>query len=290
MKNSTPLLMLLILSLIGITLSGQNNRIKKNNSLLQAMPAQANYVTGLEEQQPNSNSNSELIEFRDTELEINIGTTNYDLETNYSGCKRISEDADGNIYATWTMGFEAPPNYPDRGTGYNRYDAGNDAWGDIPLDRLEADVRTGWPNHIITNSGTEFIVSHVFTSGEYRLHTLRRETGETDWTESDMPTNTPVGVLWPRAAVDGETVHVMAITTPTGGLGGEIYEGVNIHPLYYRSSDGGATWDVVDFIIPGLDSTFMKNLVTADCYYIDARDGVVAIGVFSQWNDIVVFK
>ena len=69
-----------------------------------------------------------------------------------------------------------------------------------------------------------------------------------------------------------------------------MYEGVELHPLYYRSSDGGATWEVTDFIIPGLDSTFMYDLVSADSYYIDARGDVVAIGIFSQWNDITIFK
>ena len=263
------------------------SKLKQSNTLMQAAFAKAIYNTGLETP---ATENAQGVEFRDTEIEYNIGNTDYDLLTNYSGCNRISGDAAGNVYATWTQGFDTPPNYPDRGTGYNRLDGITKEWLEIPSERLEAEVRTGWPNHVITESGTEFIVNHVFTEGEYRLHTLRREAGETEWTEADIPSETPVGVLWPRAAVSGETVHVMAITTPTGGLGGELYEGVDIHPLYYRSSDGGATWEVTDFVIPGLDSTFTKDLVSADSYYMDARDDVVAIGIFSQWNDIAAFK
>ena len=121
--------------------------------------------------------------------------------TNYSVCNRVSQDAEGNIMAVWTMGFDASSGYPDRGTGYNYRDVNSGEWNDEPTDRLEANVRTGWPNHVVTDSGTEFIVSHVFAEEEYRLHTLRKEAGATDWTESNIPSNTPVGVLWPRAAV-----------------------------------------------------------------------------------------
>ena len=289
MKKNPLLLAFSVVFLMAMNFAYAQQRVVKTPEMRkQQMFMQKQFYTGLEAL--TSPQGEPSIEFRDTELEINIGTTDYDLMTNYAICNRISEDADGNVMAVWTMGFDTPPSYPDRGTGYNRYDASTGTWGDIPDTRLEADVRTGWPNHVITDSGTEFIVSHVFTDGEYRLHTLRREAGVTDWTESDIPSITPVGSLWPRAASSGETIHVMAITTPTGGLGGEIYEGMDLHPLYYRSSDGGATWEVTDFIIPGLDSTFASDLVLADCYYMDARGDVVAIGIFSQWNDIVVFK
>jgi hypothetical protein len=234
-------------------------------------------------------SNQDIPVQERTELETVIGTTVYDLQSNSGNCKRISEDSDGNIYAVWTQGYEDGDGYGDRGTGYNRYDAASGTWNPIPTERLEASVRTGWPNHVVTESGTEFSVAHVFTSGEYRLHYLRREAGETAWTEGDIPSSTPVGVLWPRAAVSGETIHVLGVTTPTGDLGGEIYEGVSTHPLYYRSTDGGATWDVTDFIIPGLDSTFTESY-SADTYYIDARDDVVVVGSFDQWHDVTIFK
>ena len=233
---------------------------------------------------------SEAVLFRNTELETVIGETIYDLQTNYSVCNRISEDADGNIMAVWTMGFNSNDGYSDRGTGYNRYDAATGAWGNTPAGRLEDGIRTGWPNHVITDAGNEFIVGHVFASGEYRLHTLRRPAGTADWIESDIPTDTPVGTLWPQAAVSGETVHVIGVATPTGNLGGQIYAGVDMHILYYRSPDGGETWDIVDGIIPGLDSTHAADIVSADSYTIDARGEVVTVGVFSQWNDIVVFK
>jgi hypothetical protein len=227
-------------------------------------------------------ANNFATDLRDVSGEVIIGSTIYDLQTNHAVCNRIQVDDAGNVGATWTMGME-PTTYPNRGTGFNSNAGGS--WGPDPSERLEDGVRTGWPNYVKTESGTEFIVAHVFDAGSYRLHTLRREAGETDWTEGDMPTNTNAGVLWPRMAVDGENVHVIAIT-PTD----EIHLGMEFHVLYYRSTDGGENWDQVDAVIPGLDSTLTKDLFTADCYSIDARDGKVAVGVFSPYADIKIFE
>jgi hypothetical protein len=284
MRKTLPLFAVLsTILLTTILLPAQNEQPYRSPELMQPQKMVPSY-----DQVVPVPAEGQAVDTRGTEMDVIIGQTIYDLQTNYAACNRISKDADGNIMAVWTMGFSSGDGYSDRGTGYNRYDAGTGMWMDVPSQRLEAGVRTGWPNHCITDSGTEFIVNHVFTAGEYRLHTLRREAGETAWAESDIPSDTPVGVLWPRASVSGETVHVVAITTPEG-LGGEVYEGVSIHPLYYRSSDGGATWEVTDFIIPGLDSSFMTSLVSADSYSLHARGDRVALGVFSQWNDITVF-
>lgn len=231
---------------------------------------------------------SPVVGFRQ-DFEVTIGTTVYDLQSNSGVCNRMFKDGD-NLYGVWTMGFSDSDGYSDRGTGYNAFDGA--AWGDQPELRIEDGVRTGWPNHTRTADGTEFSVAHVFTEGEYRMHYARRAAGETDWTEADIPTETPLGVLWPRMAAggpDGNTIHAIGIATPTFLAGGVVYEGVDGHILYYRSPDAGETWDVVDFIIPGLDSTQHAN-VSADAYNIDVRGNTVAVAVFDQLSDVVVYK
>ena len=272
--------------LCAVPVFGQAPALHKHPGLKKAEPMLKTWDLPVPVQE--SSPGMPSLEERGTEQDVLIGETIYDLQSNYSVCNRLSQDADGNIMAVWTMGFQSSQGYPDRGTGYNRFDAATGTWGSLPNSRLEATVRSGWPNHVLTESGTEFIVTHIFASPEYRLHTLRREPGQTDWTEADIPSATPVGVLWPRAAGSGETIHVIAITTPES-LDGELYEGMESHLLYYRSTDGGQTWDITDGIIPGLDTTYTYDLGGADCYAIDARGDVVAIGVFSQWNDTKVF-
>lgn len=226
---------------------------------------------------------NDQLSMRSPAREVILGTSVYDLQSNSAVCKRISKSADGRIAGTWTMAMLN--DFSDRGTGYNSNSGSG--WGAQPTTRLES-VRTGWPNHVFTDNGDEFIVTHT---GANRLHTLRRPSTGGAWTEADIPTSTPNGELWPRAAVggaNGQSIHVIAISTPVAN-GGVAYEGIDGHILYYRSQDGGQTWDITDGIIPGLDSTnYVKG--SADAYYIDARGDVVVVGVFDGWNDLNLFK
>lgn len=227
---------------------------------------------------------SDNVSFR-VDQEVLLGSTLYDLQSNSSNCKRISMTPDGRIAGTWTQGNDDTDGYPDRGTGYNtRIDF---QWGDLPDERLESE-RTGWPNHVYTASGGEFTVAHTSNN---ELLTLRRSGPMEDWIEAAIPTMVPGGLLWPRAAVggaDGETIHVIAISAPVAN-GGELYQDVDGHLLYFRSLDGGASWDQTDIAIEGLGSDFTLGS-GADAYYIDARDDNVAFGVFNDWDDVLLFK
>ncbi|MCB9035229.1 MAG: T9SS type A sorting domain-containing protein [Lewinellaceae bacterium] len=219
--------------------------------------------------------------------EYPIGFTTYDLQSNNSVDDRISRGPDGSIYGVWTFSLNGDVSAPDRGTGYNKTTDG--VWGEQPTQRVES-VRVGWPSHVITASGTEMSIAHV---GAPAVHVARREAGSDTWTEADIPSgilpaNGGPGILWPRATASGENVHVIAISYPIANGGAE-YEGVDGHPLYYRSTDAGATWDKVDIILPGLDNTSI-NSGTADGYAIDSRGDVVAVAFFEGWSDVILMK
>ena len=217
--------------------------------------------------------------------EYPIGSTTYDLQSNNSVDDRISRGPNGEIYGAWTMSLTQ--DYGDRGSGYNKTTDG--AWGDQPTARVES-VRIGWPSHVVTASGTEMLISHA---GAPAVHVARREAGSDTWSEYDIPSdilpgNGGPGILWPRATASGENVHVIAISYPIAN-GGSEYAGVDGHPLYYRSTDGGVTWDKVDIILPGLDSTSI-NSGTADGYAIDSRGNTVAVLFTEGWSDVILMK
>ncbi|MCO6491074.1 MAG: T9SS type A sorting domain-containing protein [Phaeodactylibacter sp.] len=219
--------------------------------------------------------------------EFPIGATTYDLQSNNSVDDRISRSSGGELHGTWTFSLNGDVAAPDRGSGYNSTTGG--VWGDQPIQRVES-VRIGWPSHVVTESGTECLISHV---GAPAVHVARRTAGSATWSEADIPSNIlpangGVGILWPRATASGENVHVIAISYPIAN-GGGLYEGVDGHPLYYRSTDGGATWDKVDVILPGLDNTSIVG-GTADGYAIDSRGDVVAVAFFEGWSDVILMK
>ncbi len=218
--------------------------------------------------------------------EVALGSTLYDIQTNSSMQNRIVIGEGNYKAAVWIYSQSFEDTYPDRGTGFNEYV--NGTWKEMPTARLESE-RTGWPSLAMLGDGSLHLVAH--TSGD-QLLSLKRPAGGQSWTESPIPTNVPGGVLWPRSAAggpDGQTIHMVALTTPAGDLGGSLYLGMSGHLLYYRSSDGGQSWDVVDHVIPGLDSTVYSE-IGGDTYTIVSRGNDVAVVVFGVWGDLALYK
>lgn len=215
-----------------------------------------------------------------------LGVTQYDLQTNAASQNRIVAGSDGYKAGVWMHSQTFDETYPDRGTGFSEFT--NGSWSNRPDTRLET-TRTGWPSLVRLGDGTLHVTTHT---GGQNLLGLRRAGGSATWEEMELPNNTPEGLLWPRSASggpDGMTIHVLALTTPIDDLGGTEYLGMNGHPLYYRSTDGGLNWDKVDVVIPGLDSTAYYE-IEGDSYAIAARENTVAIAIFGMWGDISLYK
>lgn len=211
-----------------------------------------------------------------------IGNSFYDLQTNASIDDRIHYDpATGNVSATWT--FSANPNFTDRGTGYNFMSGGQ--WGTLPSSRIDNE-RTGWPSLVVTDT-SEVVVAHGV---DYLVATIRSSHGSGTWSSSQL-SNITDGALWPRATVggtDNKTVHVLAVSTPVANQG-TIKYGLDGALLYYRSLDGGYTWDIQDSLLPHQDTTLHHGF-RGDAYAIDAKGNTVAIAVFNDYEDSFLLK
>ena len=222
-----------------------------------------------------------------------IGITQYDLQSNASIDDRMAGSGDA-VSAAWTQSLETGA-FDDRGTGYNFYDG--ELWGEQPLERLE-DVRVGWPSILHMGNGTEVVITHE-ASGDFTapLVMMTSPAGQEQWLQSTIPggaindLGTPLGNLWPRAAVGGindEIIHLICVTTPVGNAGDDpnaVYQGQDGALLYYRSFDYGSNWEMMTF--PEIDSTQFGGF-SGDAYAIHARDGVVAFAVFNNLADSFV--
>ncbi len=212
-----------------------------------------------------------------------IGYTQYDLQSNAAIDDRMAGGGEA-ISAAWTMSLELTP-FEDRGTGYNFYDG--TAWDEISYERIET-TRIGWPSIVHTASGREVVVSHPGI--DTPLHMAWRDAGTgAAWTEASIPSDIAVGKLWPRMAAggeDGNSLHVICVTTPEGN-GGAFYGGQDGALLYYRSQDGGDTWDIIDYVFPEADSTQFFAF-SGDTYAIHARGNTVALASFNDFSDSFV--
>lgn len=246
------------------------------------MPRNKVAFTGMEASGQVANPNLPLL---DRSLgENTIGETTYDLQSNSSTPNRLTKLPDGTLYGTFTFSKEASA-WTDRGTGFNTFDPPSETWGAYPTARTE-DVRTGWPNVVTLADGTPVTIAHT---ADAKLHVSKLVGGA--WQYSDVITAAPPGLLWGRMEVggaDGNTLHVIAITLPTGN-GGAVYEGCDGHLLYFRSTDGGGSWDIQDLKLPEMDNTYYSRM-DADSYAIDASGETVAVGLFGDYGDVKIAK
>ena len=211
-----------------------------------------------------------------------IGYTQYDLQSNASVDNRLFADPLG-VQGSWTMSFELTP-FSDRGTGFNESD--NEGWEEIPYERIES-IRTGWSSIGVTSTGRQVIVSHPGIADP--LHMAWRDAGTENWSEASVPSELEVGKLWPRmtiGGVDGNSLHVICITTPTAN-GGMLHNNQDGALLYYRSQDGGNSWDIIDNGFEELDSANFSGF-DGDSYAIHARGNTVAFAVFNDFSDSFV--
>lgn len=211
-----------------------------------------------------------------------IGYTQYDLQSNAAIDDRMAGAGDA-VSAAWIMSLELTP-FSDRGTGYNFY--GGTTWGEIPYERVES-VRVGWPSVVHTGNGREVVVSHPGIDSP--LHMAWRDVGVGAWSEALIPSDIEVGKLWPRMAVGGEdanSLHVICVTTPVAN-GGVVHMAQDGALLYYRSQDGGDTWDVTDMVFAELDSSAFFAF-SGDTYAIHARGNTVAFAAFNDFADSFV--
>jgi hypothetical protein len=208
--------------------------------------------------------------------ESTIGTSYYDLWTNAAYGDRFYRYADGTMAATWTRGLEATT-FPDRGTGYNYFDGS--AWATPPAARIET-VRTGWGSYAPYGLNGEMVAAHNGAN----LTISKRDTKFSGaWTES-----TYTGVVqptWPKIVSSGDENQYQHIFYHS-------YNALGDQPgaiVYTRTSDGGATWDPADIVLPGMGPEDYFEFQSEE-FVIASRGDIVALFVCGAWEDMFIMK
>ncbi|MCL2435823.1 MAG: T9SS type A sorting domain-containing protein [Lentimicrobiaceae bacterium] len=227
-----------------------------------------------------------------------IGLTHFNLATNRNSRNTIGFKPKSTVgAAVWTTAINEQMS---RGTGINYYNysaAHGSFWGDVqPGDERIETERTGWGIHGFTNQG-EIVVAHNALSsiGGGLVVNTRNIAGEGIWNEYTLLgpqyliTGTPTtSILWPTMATHKNTVHIVCVTEqwpasiayppnyePDPDAHPHGYLGFSTLPLYYRSTDGGQTWETPrDFREYGM-TNFECFRVTGDSYVLAVRENHV---------------
>lgn len=219
-----------------------------------------------------------------------INTFN-DIQSNGWTCNRMVQFNNGALAVVATMSrSETQPSGADRGTGYNYFDG--EFWGDVPEERVEPE-RTGWPTIAQWGETGEVFISHA----PLKCYT-REVAGEGEWVCKGLLPNSPEGyeydddASWPRIATSGdnhEIIHMIADIQHGFGTGIPSYDSVYHDQVYYRSVDGGETWET--HFSPLAQDGDQRNVFTADNYNISANGHTVAIlYADALTNHLIMYK
>lgn len=221
---------------------------------------------------------------------IKIGSTYYDLQSNYAMPHRMVMHPDGSISATWTTSANDFSGFPQRGSGYNfRNTAGK--WLAADSNRVEASTRTGWPNIGILRNGTEFVIGHEATNGGFYM-TKNNGRGTRPSVSTNILSEPPYKPIWARTANDGDTIHFVCSYTDSAQPGEKRApnrKGIFAPMVYSRSVNAGVNWDIKHQMLPNYDSTLTNN-GGSDQYAIDAKGKTVAIVNADKFQGVILWK
>lgn len=279
-------ILLFAISLVfGVSLMAQLKPVTISKSLQNlAVPVAATIDNQTVVSQPgNSVANTKAV------LDDIIGASRYDMQSNGAvQNNRLYLWPDGGVSGAWTMGM-ADPGYADRGTGYN-YSNGT-SWGAAPTGRIET-MKSGWPSVHPWMGNGELIIAHNSTVN--LVMNTRPVKGTGSWTQT-LTTPAPAGVtglVWPRTITNGnnhQNIHVIVVTYPVAN-GGVVYQGLDGALIYYRSLDGGATWDKNGIILPGLTSADYLGF-TGDSYsWAQPKGDTLAFVYGDDWSDTFLMQ
>jgi hypothetical protein len=215
-----------------------------------------------------------------------IGNTYFDTQTYNSGnlMNRIYSYPDETIGATWMHVGETGT--PDRGTAYNYFDGTE--WGE-QQPHIGAASKTGFPSYAPWGPGGEVVSHYQYISGDGPIKILRRETkGVGTWLESTLlPPAGNHSLVWHSMVTSGvnhEFIHLLALVYD------DPYLGQDDALLYYRSSDGGVTWDINGVVIEGLGDTYYPSIPSLKYSWAQPVGNTIAFTFGFDEFDGLVFK
>lgn len=214
-----------------------------------------------------------------SEAELDYST--YDWQTNSAARTWTHTWPDGKVTFAYTISSDGA--YSDRGTCIANYDVNTDEWT-TSNGRVEAE-KTGFGS--IAQYGQNGIVIAAHTATDLGIYIVEDK--------DDLPSGSVSASLYtgsedythPAVMTSGanrQIIHVLAAAFQA------TVDGMNEPIKYWRSSDGGQSWDKECVTIPFLTSEYGLNWGTNTYYFMETRDedNCLAFVINNSWSDGMV--
>lgn len=201
--------------------------------------------------------------------------TYYDWQSNAGARTWTHVWPDGKVNFAYTCATLS--DFSDRGTAIGTYDFANDTW--IPSGGRVENEKTGFGS--IAQYGTNGLVVAAHTANDCGVYIIPDKDNYTPGTIARAGTldNTKVPT-WPNVMTSGPNRNIIHV----------IATGLNDYMMYYyRSQDGGATWDKQNEILPYMTSEYGEYFSSNCCYWMETtEDNCLALVVNNSWSDGMV--
>ena len=219
-----------------------------------------------------------------TRTDGELDYTTYDWQSNDGARTWTIVWPDGKINFAFTCATDN--SYSDRGTAIGTYDAVNDEW--IPSGGRVEQEKTGFGT--IARYGQNGIIVAAHTASECGLYLIEDKDNISNGCAITLPkldnTNDPT---WPNVMTSGanrDIIHV-AVTAYTNNVPG--MENVTDPIIYFRSKDGGQTWDKQNEVLPFMGPEDAIDWTSNCCYWMETtEDNCLALVVNNAWSDGMV--
>ncbi len=210
-----------------------------------------------------------------------IEMTMYDWQSNCGARTWTHVWEDGKVNFCFTTA--ATSNYADRGTGIITYDPETQEFVSLG-GRIEAD-RTGFGS--IARYGENGLAIAAHTADELHLYIAEDKDNMTaNSLQAVSVLDNTTGPAWPAVMTSGpnrDIIHVVA-TAGSGTLPG--MDSVTDPIVYFRSMDGGQTWDKQNVVLPFMGPADGLDWGSNVCYFMETtEDNTLTLVVNNAWSD-----
>ena len=277
MKKLFTLMMVLAVASVGYS---QVKQVSKNDARAKAQQMRKAARIESYESLQNVQSESNIVRMDGIEGEA-VQLSTYDWQSNDGPRTWTKVWDDGTVNFAFTVANET--DFADRGTGLIKYDANSGEWSTIG-GRIENE-KTGFGT--IAQYGENGLVVAAHTSTECLIFIAEdKDNIAANSVPRKLaldPTNDP---CWPNVMTSGpnrDIIHVVA--TASGNVMPEMVN-VTDPVIYFRSSDGGLTWDKQNVVLPYMGPEDAIDWTSNCCYWMETtEDNCLALVINNAWSD-----
>ena len=226
-----------------------------------------------------------------TRTEGYLDNSTYDWQSNAGARTWTINWPDGKVNFAFTCATDN--SFATRGTAIGTYDYNNDEWIQSG-GRVESE-KTGFGS--IARYKENGIVVAAHTASQCGVYIIENKDS---FAPNSIP---PVSYLdgtydpcWPAVMTSGadrDIIHVVVTANGADGSSTSVpgAEGANTPIIYFRSTDGGMTWDKQNVVLPYMGSEYGLDWGSNICYWMETtEDNCLALVVNNAWSDCFVIR